>query len=229
MRVVAGADDHQDEVRVRHAGNQIRDLVLIGGVEIDRPDAPGRRLRLDAELRHTVAGSTPGCAMRASRAASSNDCSGGSTREADHAPLMRRIHAGRRRARSSSARSARSSRCRAMMPLSVETSVSFVRSTIVLSWSDASCIAKPSIPLKVRPSRWAAVHQVVVVLVGKRAIGAGHVLDVNPLAVTHRGDLVIGERARRVVVEAPRPAVVVVNRNPQVAMDRVAPRGGIIV
>ena len=45
-----------------------------------------------------------------------------------------------------------------MMPLSVETRFSFVRSTIgpMLSWSDASCIPMPSTPLKVRPAFCAA-------------------------------------------------------------------------
>ena len=74
VRIAAGTDDHDHEIRVCHVRKQLRDIVLVGSVQIDRPDhTSGRRLRLDAELSHTVAGSTPGCAMSASRAASLND------------------------------------------------------------------------------------------------------------------------------------------------------------
>src|SRR5437868_14665094 len=59
-----------------------------------------------------------------------------------------------------------------------------------------------------------AIHQVVVVLVGDRPVVRIH-LGVDALAVAHRRQLRLRQRARRVIVEAPRPAVLVVNRDPE--------------
>src|SRR6185312_16410349 len=67
-----------------------------------------------------------------------------------------------------------------------------------------------------------AVHQVVVVLVGDRPIGAGDDLAVDALAVLHGLALGIGDRARRMIVVAPGPAVLVVDRDPEVAVHGVA-------
>src|SRR5262252_3706839 len=66
-----------------------------------------------------------------------------------------------------------------------------------------------------------AVDQIVVVLVGERAIGAGGVLAVHARAVAHGVDLAPGERAYRMKVVAPGPAILVVDRDPEVAVDRV--------
>src|SRR6516225_964031 len=65
------------------------------------------------------------------------------------------------------------------------------------------------------------VDQIVVVLVGERPIGAGGVLAVNARAVAHGLDLAPGERAYRMKVVAPGPAILVVDRDPEVAVDRV--------
>src|SRR5436190_21751475 len=62
-----------------------------------------------------------------------------------------------------------------------------------------------------------AVDQIIVVLVGYRPEGAGHVFDVNTLTVSHRLDLIGCQRARGEVVEAPGPAILVIDRNPKVA------------
>src|SRR5262249_59477410 len=72
--------------------------------------------------------------------------------------VVRRIDAGGVTPLSTSALAARISRCRAMMmPLSVETRFSLVRSQFgpMLSCIDESCIAKPPPPLKVLPAFWA--------------------------------------------------------------------------
>ena len=66
-----------------------------------------------------------------------------------------------------------------------------------------------------------AVDQVVVVLVLQRPVGAGDVLAVHAVAVLHRLHLGCGQRADRVVVERVRPAVLVVDRDPEVAVHRV--------
>ena len=66
-----------------------------------------------------------------------------------------------------------------------------------------------------------AVHQIVVGLVGGRDVGARHIGDVDALAGLHRLALLVGERARHLVVEAPGPAVVVVDRHPEVAVHRM--------
>src|SRR6266545_7096942 len=67
-----------------------------------------------------------------------------------------------------------------------------------------------------------AVHQVVVVLVGERPIGAGLTGRMDAFALLHRLALGAREIARRMIVVAPSPAVVVVDRNPEVAMHRMA-------
>src|SRR4029453_11137149 len=66
-----------------------------------------------------------------------------------------------------------------------------------------------------------AIDQIVVVLVGERAIRAGNVLYVDALAVAHRRELGLGQIADRMIVEAPRPAVFVVDRDPEMAVDRM--------
>ena len=70
-----------------------------------------------------------------------------------------------------------------------------------------------------------AVHQVVVGLVGGGDVGAGHVGDVDALAGLHGLALLVGERARHLVVEAPGPAVLVVDRHPEVAVHRMVGAG----
>src|SRR5262249_54827243 len=66
-----------------------------------------------------------------------------------------------------------------------------------------------------------AVDQIVVVLVGERPIGAGGVLAVHARAVPHCVDLAPGERAYRMKIVAPGPAILVVDGDPEVAVDRV--------
>src|SRR6188472_3064652 len=86
---------------------------------------------------------------------------------------------------------ARSRRCRAMMmPLSVETRFSLVRSTIgpMLSCKEASCLA---------------IDQVIVGLVGGGDVGPRHIGDVDALSRFHGLALFVGERPRHLVVEAP--------------------------
>src|SRR4029079_12806601 len=65
------------------------------------------------------------------------------------------------------------------------------------------------------------IDQVVVVLVGERTVGARLDLDVDALAVAHRRQLRGRQLADRVVVEAPRPAGVVVDGDPEMAVHRV--------
>src|SRR5437868_9536630 len=70
-----------------------------------------------------------------------------------------------------------------------------------------------------------AVDQIIVVLVGYRPEGAGHVFDVNTLTVSHRLDLIGCQRARGEVVEAPGPAILVIDRNPKVTVHwMITPR-----
>ncbi len=66
-----------------------------------------------------------------------------------------------------------------------------------------------------------AVHQVVVVLVGERAIGAGHIFAVHARAVAHRLHFGRTQRTHRVEIVAPRPAILVVDRDPEVAVHRM--------
>src|ERR1700761_837611 len=67
-----------------------------------------------------------------------------------------------------------------------------------------------------------AVHQVVVVLVGQGPVAAaGLVLVVHAVALQHRLPLGLGEGPGRVVVEAVHPAVLVVDRDPEVPVHRV--------
>src|SRR5262249_46641665 len=61
-----------------------------------------------------------------------------------------------------------------------------------------------------------AIHQVVVIFVSKWPIAAGLVFDVDSLAGPHRLHLLATQWTRRVILVAPRPAVFVVNRNPEV-------------
>src|SRR5262249_707171 len=66
-----------------------------------------------------------------------------------------------------------------------------------------------------------AVDQIVVVLVGEGLVAAGGVLAVPARAVAHGVDLAPGERAYRMKVVAPGPAILVVDRDPEVAVDGV--------
>ena len=66
-----------------------------------------------------------------------------------------------------------------------------------------------------------AIDQIVVVLVGERPIGPGDVLAVHAGAVAHGVDLAAGERPHRMEVVAPGPAILVVDRDPEMAVDRV--------
>src|SRR5262249_60480503 len=66
-----------------------------------------------------------------------------------------------------------------------------------------------------------AVDQIVVVLVGERPIATRRVLAVHARAVAHGVDLAPGERANRMKVVAPGPAMLVVDRDPEVAVDRM--------
>src|SRR5262249_10872880 len=66
-----------------------------------------------------------------------------------------------------------------------------------------------------------AVDEIIVVLVGERPIGAGGVLAVHASAVAHGVDLAPAERAYRMIVVAPGPAILGVDRDPEVAVDRV--------
>src|SRR3981081_201083 len=71
-----------------------------------------------------------------------------------------------------------------------------------------------------------AIDQIVVVLVGERPIGPGHVLAVHARAAAHGLDLARAERANGMKVVAPGPAILVVDRDPEVTVDRViAARG----
>src|SRR5437867_7480953 len=67
-----------------------------------------------------------------------------------------------------------------------------------------------------------AVDEVVVVLVSLGAPGIALLVDhMAAGAIPHRRDFGIGERADRVVVPVPDPAVLVVNRDPEMAADRI--------
>src|SRR5882672_9932957 len=67
-----------------------------------------------------------------------------------------------------------------------------------------------------------AVDQVVVPAVRKRDEGARHVLYVDPGAFLHRLALARGKRPVGMVVDAPGPASLVVDRHPHVRAERMA-------
>src|SRR5579864_6367431 len=67
-----------------------------------------------------------------------------------------------------------------------------------------------------------AIHQVVVALVGERIERTRDRFHMNARAVVHRRDFLARERAAWMIIDAPRPGVVVVDRNPGVTADRVA-------
>jgi len=75
----------------------------------------------------------------------------------------------------------------------------------------------------------APVDQVVVARVGDRLVRAGLVHAVDPAARLHVGDLMSFQRAQRMVVDAPRPAILVVDRYPGVRADRVLAERWMIV
>src|SRR5665213_3530674 len=54
-----------------------------------------------------------------------------------------------------------------------------------------------------------------------RPVGAGNIGDVHALAVAHRLDFGDAQGARRMEIEAPRPAGVIVDRYPEMAMHRM--------
>src|SRR5262245_50736060 len=143
---------------------------LAGGVEGNDLDVARLRVgRVDAELcfrgrggacaladhgvaqePHTDACTASGRTLRWSRAASLNGWSGRRITEAERTRWCAGSTPGGTTSFSASALAARISRWRAMMmPLSVDTRFSLVRSTIgpMLSCSEASCMAKPSTPL----------------------------------------------------------------------------------
>ena len=86
-----------------------------------------------------------------------------------------------------------------MMPLSVETRFSLVRSQIgpMLSCK-RRILDREAFDAAVGPAGLlrGAVHQVVVVLVGERPVGAGHVFAVHALAGLHRRALLALVSAR---------------------------------
>src|SRR5262249_46285375 len=61
-----------------------------------------------------------------------------------------------------------------------------------------------------------AVQQIVFRLVGERNERAGHVFDVNALPVLHCRDFRFRERAPGMVVDAPGPAALIIDRHPGV-------------
>src|SRR5262249_62073073 len=63
-----------------------------------------------------------------------------------------------------------------------------------------------------------AVHQIIVVLVGDRPERAGHVFAVHAGAVLHGVDFAFRECAGRMEVIGPGPAVLVVDRDPEMAV-----------
>src|SRR5437762_7384730 len=67
-----------------------------------------------------------------------------------------------------------------------------------------------------------AIDEVVIVLVGDWPIGTGNIENVNTLALSHRIALGIGQTAGGVKIIAPGPAILVVDRNPEV--DRKSTR-----
>jgi hypothetical protein len=66
-----------------------------------------------------------------------------------------------------------------------------------------------------------AVDEVVIVLVGERLVGSRNAFHVNALAVFHGSPLRRRERPGHLVIEAPRPAVLVVDGYPEVPMHWV--------
>src|SRR5262249_48618910 len=65
------------------------------------------------------------------------------------------------------------------------------------------------------------VDQVIVVLVGERAEGSWDIAHVDALSVAHRGDFGLRQLTNGVVVEAPGPAILVVDRDPEMTVNRM--------
>src|SRR5262249_59483705 len=66
-----------------------------------------------------------------------------------------------------------------------------------------------------------AVDQVIVVLVGQWPERAGHVRAMDALALPHVAPLVLGQRPVGAEVDAPGPAMLIVDRPPDVTAGRV--------
>jgi len=58
---------------------------------------------------------------------------------------------------------------------------------------------------------------------------AGHVFHVYAFAGLHRGELGIRQRALRVIIDAPRPGILIVARHPHVRRRAMPARGGMMV
>src|SRR5690349_4249150 len=70
-----------------------------------------------------------------------------------------------------------------------------------------------------------AVDEIIIVLVGHWPEGPRHVSDVDALAVAHGRDFAHGQRAHGVIIEAPGPAVFIIDGDPEVTVyGVVAPR-----
>src|SRR5262249_28882501 len=66
-----------------------------------------------------------------------------------------------------------------------------------------------------------AVDQVIIVLVGQWPERPRHVSDMDALAVTHGRNFARGQRAHGVVIEAPGPAVFIIDRDPEMTVHGV--------
>src|SRR5262249_60353962 len=66
-----------------------------------------------------------------------------------------------------------------------------------------------------------AIDQVVVVLVRQRSERAGHVRAMDALALLHMAPFLLRQRTIGAEVDAPGPAMVIVDRHPDVTAERV--------
>src|SRR5262249_50251064 len=71
----------------------------------------------------------------------------------------------------------------------------------------------------------APIEEIVVVLVRFRSEGAPFVRAVDALTLLHMMALLFGQRFVRVEVDAPGPAMLVVDRDPDMAAKRMVPEG----
>src|SRR5262249_50151009 len=69
------------------------------------------------------------------------------------------------------------------------------------------------------------VHEVIIVLVGNRAEGAGLIGTMNALAFLHVASLDHGQRLVGVKIDAPGPAIIIVDRYPNVPTEGVIAEG----
>ena len=70
------------------------------------------------------------------------------------------------------------------------------------------------------------IHQVVVAPIGSGNESAGHIGYMNAFACNHRGALIGSQIAVGVVIDAPRPAIMIVNRDPGVPANWMTGAGG---